>query len=56
MKTPSLRRQMEEASVVMGALARATGANEEAWQLLGLLHNLDFDAREGARATLPRHR
>lgn len=42
-KTPSLRRQMQQASVVMGALARALGKNEEAWRLLGLLHNLDFD-------------
>jgi predicted hydrolase (HD superfamily) len=42
-ETPSLRRQMEEASVVMGALARHLGANEEAWRTLGLLHNLDFD-------------
>ncbi|MDJ0521899.1 MAG: lysine--tRNA ligase [Planctomycetota bacterium] len=42
-KTPSLRRQMEQASVVMGAMARKLGTNEEAWRLLGLLHNLDFD-------------
>jgi lysyl-tRNA synthetase class 2 len=42
-RTPSLRRQMEQASVVMAALARKTGANVEAWKLLGLLHNLDFD-------------
>jgi lysyl-tRNA synthetase class 2 len=41
--TPSLRRQMEQASVVMGALARRLGRNETAWRLLGLLHNLDFD-------------
>ncbi|MDA1194133.1 MAG: lysine--tRNA ligase [Planctomycetota bacterium] len=41
--TPSLRRQMEHASVVMGAMARARGANEAAWRVLGLLHNLDFD-------------
>ena len=40
---PSLRRQMEQSSVGMGALARRVGANEEAWRLLGLLHNLDFD-------------
>ncbi len=42
-ETPSLRRQMEEASIVMGALARRRGANEDAWRVLGLLHNLDFD-------------
>jgi lysyl-tRNA synthetase class 2 len=42
-KTPSLRRQMEMASKVMGALAKRLGRNEEAWRLLGLLHNLDFD-------------
>jgi lysyl-tRNA synthetase class 2 len=42
-KTPSLRRQMEMASVVMGALARKLGKNEAAWRVLGLLHNLDFD-------------
>jgi lysyl-tRNA synthetase, class II len=41
--TPSLRRQMEMASVVMGALARRLGRNEAAWRVLGLLHNLDFD-------------
>jgi lysyl-tRNA synthetase class 2 len=41
--TPSLRRQMEQASIVMGALARRLGANEQAWRLLGLLHNLDYD-------------
>lgn len=42
-KTPSLRRQMEMASAVMGALARRLGRNEAAWRVLGLLHNLDFD-------------
>lgn len=41
--TPSLRRQMEMASVVMGALARRLSKNEAAWRVLGLLHNLDFD-------------
>ncbi|MFM8980409.1 MAG: amino acid--tRNA ligase-related protein [Planctomycetia bacterium] len=41
--TPSLRRQMEMASVVMGALARRLGRNEAAWRVLGLLHNLDYD-------------
>ncbi len=41
--TPSLRRQMQDASVVMAALARRLGKNESAWRLLGLLHNLDFD-------------
>jgi predicted hydrolase (HD superfamily) len=42
-KTPSLRRQMEMASAVMGSLARRLGKNEAAWRVLGLLHNLDFD-------------
>jgi lysyl-tRNA synthetase class 2 len=42
-KTPSLRRQMEMASAVMGGLARRLGKNEEAWRSIGLLHNLDFD-------------
>ncbi|MDJ0975024.1 MAG: lysine--tRNA ligase [Planctomycetota bacterium] len=42
-ETPSLRRQMRMASVVMGALARRLEKNEEAWRLIGLLHNLDFD-------------
>jgi lysyl-tRNA synthetase class 2 len=46
--TPSLRRQMEHASLVMGELARRLGANEEAWRLLGLLHNLDFDREKEA--------
>lgn len=41
--TPSLRRQMEMAAVVMGALARELGKNEAAWRTLGLLHNLDYD-------------
>lgn len=41
--TPSLRRQMEQASAVMGALARRLGRNEAAWRTIGLLHNLDFD-------------
>jgi len=41
--TPSLRRQMEQASAVMGALARKLGRNETAWRTVGLLHNLDFD-------------
>lgn len=41
--TPSLRRQMQMASVVMGGLARHLGKNEEAWRLIGLLHNLDFE-------------
>ncbi len=42
-KTPSLRRQMEQSEVVMAALARKLGKNEDAWRVLGLLHNLDFD-------------
>ena len=42
-ETPSLRRQMEMASIVMGHLARCVDANEDAWRVLGLLHNLDFD-------------
>jgi len=41
--TPSLRRQMEMAAVVMGSLARHLGKNEAAWRVLGLVHNLDFD-------------
>lgn len=41
--TPSLRRQMEQASAVMGALARRLNRNEEAWRVIGLLHNLDYD-------------
>ena len=52
--TPSLRRQMEMASVVMGALARRRGANEEAWRTIGLLHNLDFDReKDPLQHTLP---
>ena len=39
----SLRRQMQQASVVLGAMARRLEKNEDAWRLLGLLHNLDFD-------------
>lgn len=42
-KTESLRRQMTMASWVMAALARRDDAQEEAWRLIGLLHNLDFD-------------
>ncbi len=42
-KSESLRRQMGQASIVMGALARKLDKNEAAWRLLGLLHNLDFD-------------
>jgi predicted hydrolase (HD superfamily) len=41
--TPSLRRQMEQASAVMAALARRLDRNEDAWRVIGLLHNLDFD-------------
>jgi lysyl-tRNA synthetase class 2 len=41
--TPSLRRQMEMTSAVMGALARKFGRHEEAWKTIGLLHNLDYD-------------
>ncbi|MGE0190681.1 MAG: lysine--tRNA ligase [Planctomycetota bacterium] len=47
--TPSLRRQMEMTRVVMGALARHRGANEEAWRLVGLLHNLDYDREKDPR-------
>ena len=51
--TPSLRRQMEHSALVMAALARRLGGNEEAWRLLGLLHNLDFDrVKEPERHTL----
>src|SRR5262245_5911031 len=42
-KTPSLRRQMEWTSHVMGALAKRLGKNESAWRIVGLLHNLDYD-------------
>jgi predicted hydrolase (HD superfamily) len=41
--TPSLRRQMEQASAVMAGLARHLGRHEAAWRTIGLLHNLDFD-------------
>jgi lysyl-tRNA synthetase class 2 len=41
--TPSLRRQMEWSSAVMGALAKRLGKNEEAWRTIGLLHNMDYD-------------
>jgi putative nucleotidyltransferase with HDIG domain len=41
--TPSLRRQMEMTSAVMGALAAKFGKHEEAWRTIGLLHNLDYD-------------
>src|SRR5207247_349763 len=40
--TPSLRRQMEAASAVMGALAKRLGKNEAAWRVIGLLHNMDY--------------
>ena len=40
--------------VVMGALARTRGANEAAWRLIGLLHNLDFDReKDPLQHTLP---
>lgn len=42
-QTPSLRRQMEMTSAVMGALAMRLGKNEVAWRTIGLLHNMDFD-------------
>jgi predicted hydrolase (HD superfamily) len=42
-KTPSLRRQMEMTSAVMGALAQKLSKNEVAWRTIGLLHNLDYD-------------
>jgi lysyl-tRNA synthetase class 2 len=52
-QTPSLRRQMLQASAVMGALARRLGRNETAWRTIGLLHNLDFDrVKEPARHCL----
>ncbi|MDF1700999.1 MAG: lysine--tRNA ligase [Planctomycetota bacterium] len=51
--TPSLRRQMEQSAVVMAAMANRLGKNVEAWRVLGLLHNLDFDkAQEPERHCL----
>src|SRR5262245_36918292 len=41
--TPSLRRQMESASAVMGELAKRLHKNEAAWRVIGLLHNMDYD-------------
>jgi len=42
-KTRNLVKHMLAAEVVMAALARHLGENEEKWALAGLLHDVDYD-------------
>lgn len=42
-KTPWLKLHMRESEVIMIALAKKLGEDEEKWGLAGLLHDLDFD-------------
>ncbi|MFH0820405.1 MAG: lysine--tRNA ligase [Candidatus Peregrinibacteria bacterium] len=42
-KNPMIRNHSIESAAVMRALAKRFGANEEAWGILGLLHDIDWD-------------
>ena len=41
--TDSLRRHAEAVSAAMGEAARRSNADEEAWRIAGLLHDLDYE-------------
>ncbi|MDZ7797878.1 MAG: HD domain-containing protein [Candidatus Marinimicrobia bacterium] len=43
LETDYLRKHGRETEVIMRALARETGADEEFWGISGLLHDLDID-------------
>jgi len=43
LKTPYLRDHSRESEVVMRALAKKLGENEEFWGIVGLIHDLDMD-------------
>ncbi len=47
LQTDYLRKHSRETEVIMRALAKATGADEEFWGICGLLHDLDLDALNG---------
>mgnify|MGYP001409825567 FL=1 len=42
-KTPWLKLHMRESEVIMRALARRFGEDEEVWGISGLIHDLDYD-------------
>lgn len=42
-KDPGTKNHMREAEVIMRGLAKHFGANEEAWGILGLLHDIDWE-------------
>ncbi len=41
--TPWLKMHMRESDLIMQAVARRLGEDQEKWGLVGLLHDLDFD-------------
>ena len=42
-KDPAIRAHCREAEVIMRAMARHFGQDEEQWAVLGLLHDVDFE-------------
>ena len=42
-KDPAIRNHCRESEVVMRALAKRLGEDEELWGIVGLLHDIDFD-------------
>jgi putative nucleotidyltransferase with HDIG domain len=42
-KDPAIRNHCRESEVVMRALAKRLGEDEELWGIAGLLHDIDFD-------------
>ena len=42
-KDPMIRNHCRESEVVLRALARHFGEDEELWGIAGLLHDIDFD-------------
>jgi putative nucleotidyltransferase with HDIG domain len=43
MKDPVMRNHSREAEVIMRALAKRLGENEEVWGIAGLLHDIDYE-------------
>jgi putative nucleotidyltransferase with HDIG domain len=46
-KDPMVRNHMRETEVVMRALAKRLGEDEELWGIAGLLHDIDWESIEG---------
>jgi len=47
LKDPVMRKHSREAEVIMRALAKRLGENEDVWGIAGLLHDIDYELTKG---------